>query len=226
MSSDEELLHAANELILHDVVHEINDSSDFNAETLSEGSAHLFRLIDDEDPAYLRKRCTFASFTSARHAPAVAGYRVCRDLKAKYFTGRTRAWSNVYAVLGAVGADTAQDEPVGQIPFASVVLFENHYGPPVVNMTVAGGQDKVLKIVSLRPKAPVLGFQSFNGHPGKMSELEVFVEFSSEEIQNEWLLVLCRVGIVPGLESPSQDSGFKFCQIFATGALQLLRCLA
>jgi hypothetical protein len=225
VQSEEELLHVTNELVRHDIAHEINDSSDFTAAAISDGSALLFRLIDHESAAYLRKRCTLASFLSARHVPAIAGQSTCCDLSAKYFTGSKRTWSDVYAVLSVHGSDRAQEDSHGQIQFAHVVLFANRFGPPVVNMTVAGGQDKVLKIVSLRPKAPVLGFQCFSGSPGRMRELEVFLEFSSEEIQNEWLLALCRIGVVPRLESPSQDSGFKFCQTFAAGSLQLLRCV-
>ena len=225
MFSDEELLHTANELIRQDVVHEIDDACDFNVGTLSEDSKHLFRLIDDESPNYLKRRCTLASFLSPRHSPAatIAGFRVFSDLQAKYFTGSVRTWRHVYAVLGVLGTDGDNEEPLGQIHFANIVLFENRFGPPSVNMTLTGVQDKVLKIVSLRHKAPVLGFQSFNGRPGEMSEIEIFLEFSSEEIQNEWLLKLCQIGVVPGLESPSQDSGFSFCQTFASGAALLLR---
>jgi hypothetical protein len=223
--SDEELLHTANELIRLDVAHEVNDASDFNAKTLLEDSKHLFRLIDDESPSYLKKRCTLASFLSPRHSPAVAiaGFGVFSDLQAKYFTGSIRTWRHVYAILGVLGTTDAHEEPLGQIHFANIVLFENQFGPPSVNVTVTGGQDKVLKIVSLRHKAPVLGIQSFNGRPGEMSEIEIFLEFSSEEIQNEWLLMLCQIGVVPGLESPSQDSGFSFCQTFASGAAQFMR---
>jgi hypothetical protein len=112
---------------------------------------------------------------------------------------------------------------MGQIYFASVVLFENEFGLPSINMTVTGGQDKVIKIVSLRYGFPVLGFQSFHGRTGAMSEIEMFLEFSSEEIQNEWLLLLCQIGVVPQLESPSQDSGFTFRQELCSGSAQLLR---
>ncbi len=226
MFSDEQLLHVANELIRLDILHEINDASDFTADTIGENSVHLFRLIDDESPSYLKKRCTLASLLSSRHSPAVgtSSFGVVSDIQAKCFTGSTRTWRHVLAVLGVVGSNDAHEEPLGQVHFASILLFENRFAPPSVNMVLTRGQGKVLKIVSLRHKAPVLGIQSFTGRPGEMSELEVFLEFSSEQIQNEWLLKLCQVGVVPGLESPSQDSGFTFCQTFATGTAQLLRC--
>jgi hypothetical protein len=242
VSTEEQLLQVANELIRRDVLHDINDECGFDAASLSVSAPRRFRLIDDETPSYLKRRATLASFTSPRHAAAlfVPGFRVVTDHNAKctcptipaacllrlrsYFTGSIRSWRPCCALLTVLGALPAHDEPVGQIHFASVVLFESEFCPPCVNMTVAGAQDKVLKVVSLRGGSPVLAFQSFHGTTGAMTEAEIFLELSSEASRNEWLLMLCSIGIVPELESPSHDSGFAFRQEISSGSAQLLRC--
>ncbi len=194
---------------------------------MSDDSVNLFRFIDDENPIYFKKRSTLASFISPRYSAAAAGgFVVVSDFQAKLFTGTARTWRHVNAVLSVLAVQPIHDidttTSFEQISFGSMVLFEHEFSAPTVNMMVTGGQDKVLKIVSLRYGAPVLGFQSFNGFPGEMSELEVFLEFSSEEIQNEWLLLLCQIGVVPQLESPSQDSGFSFRQEISSGSAMLL----
>jgi hypothetical protein len=223
VSADDDLLQLANELIRRDVVHEINDACGFDVSTLSDDSVNLFRFIDDENPIYFKKRSTLASFISPRYSAAAAGgFVVVSDFQAKLFTGTARTWRQVNAVLSVLAVQPIHDASFEQISFGSMVLFEHEFSAPTVNMMVTGGQDKVLKIVSLRYGAPVLGFQSFNGFPGEMSELEVFLEFSSEEIQNEWLLLLCQIGVVPELESPSQDSGFSFRQEISSGSAMLL----
>lgn len=156
VSSDDQLLHAANELIRRDVVHEINDAVGFCMATLSADGANLFRLIDDEDASYLKKRATLASFISPRHSPSLSsqGFSFVLDHQAKYFTGSVRTWRPVHAVLSVLGAQPAHRESVGQIHFAVLLLFENEFGLPNVDTTVTGGQDKVLKIVSLRCAHP------------------------------------------------------------------------
>ena len=227
VSSDAELLHVSNELIRRDVAHEIKDIGGFNIGRLSQDSKNLFRLIDDEPPSYLKKRNTLVSFISPRYPQSAAGFSVLPDLQAKYFTGKSRKWRNIFAVLSVLTPHAVSPGDASQMHFASVLVFENEFGAPSVNLTLSGGADvqlsKVLKVVSLRPGAPVLGFQSFNGKPGGMNEVEIFLEFSSEEVQNDWLMKLCEIGVFPALESPSEDSGFILRQEIADGAAQQLR---
>jgi len=230
--SDAEVLHVANELIRRDVAHEIKDVGGFNLGRLSQDSNNLFRLIDDEPPSYLKKRETLVSFISQRHPQSAKGFSILPDLQAKYFTGKSRKWRNIYAILSVLtpnpaAASVAADQRA--VNFATVLVFENEFGGPSFNLTLSGGggvqASKVLKVVSLKPGAPVLGFQAFDGTPGDMSEVEVFVEFSSEEIQNDWLMKLCEIDLFPALESPSEDSGFFLRQEIADGAAQQLKCV-
>ena len=160
-------MHLANELIRRDVIHEINDACGFDVGSLSDDSVNLFRFIDDENPIYFKKRSTLASFISPRYSAAAAGgFVVVSDFQAKLFTGTARTWRQVNAVLSVLAVQPIHDASFEQISFGSMVLFEHEFSAPTVNMMVTGGQDKVLKIVSLRYGAPVLGFQSFNGFTG------------------------------------------------------------